>query len=90
MGYEILASKYQHGVTSYRIRTDDGAVKWVAEENLIEAEEMDVDEQELTPADCEPDCPLCGETSYFLGALGNTYHFRCRACGWNHNVTESA
>lgn len=49
MEYEILGSKYQQGVTSLRIRTGDGAVKWVTEESLIEAEEMPVEELELIP-----------------------------------------
>ena len=27
-------------------------------------------------------CPACDSEPVFLGALGTTSHFRCRACGW--------
>ena len=44
---------------------------------------------DLTPDACEPDCQMCGETSYFLGQLGNTYHFSCRYCGWQQSITTT-
>lgn len=33
-------------------------------------------------------CPMCGGDGYALGALGNTWHLRCRDCGWQYAVTE--
>lgn len=34
-----------------------------------------------------PRCPACDGTSYLLGSLGHTRHYRCRDCGWDFSRT---
>lgn len=49
---------------------------------------MDVIDNICAGADDLIDCPSCegiGNVE-MLGALGNTCHFRCRACGWTFPV----
>lgn len=36
------------------------------------------------------DCPLCSNTGYAMGALGNRVHYRCGSCGgqFSHQASD--
>ncbi len=36
-----------------------------------------------------PTCPACEGDGYLLGALGATWHFRCRCCGLNYTLADT-
>ena len=33
-------------------------------------------------------CPKCNERNPPIGMLGNTAHYRCRACGWFYSQVQ--
>jgi len=64
-----------------------------------EGDDYDDDEESLRPfptgdegaSDVRVHCPACGSVEQrLLGALGNTVHLRCAACGLDHSVTPEA
>jgi len=85
---ELVAAIDPEGVTGYELvnGAKPESVKPLDFSELARlGAEYDAEQDFLDELDAESACPQCDGQGAYLGALGNSKHFRCISCGWTFN-----